>query len=234
MKRFIISIIIVAFSFMAVSSALAQNPDLNVPVPSGKTQTTKSPDLNVPVPNKSTQTPANVYRTYRTNTTVVKKYSMNGVDKDARAENNTQNDRIGKLEKNKANSDEVNASFSSIDDRFAAKDQVDARQDRELGYTFWAFIIIPSVLLVMALLYFIFGGRNNNVHVIGGGYVPAYVPQAQPVVQPMPYYQPVPAAQPMHAANQQPSVNVPISIAVEPIQIDLRPSLRGAPPAPAQ
>ena len=229
-------------SFMAVSSALAQNPDLNVPVPSGKTQTTKSPDLNVPIPNKSAQSSANVYKTYRTNTTVVKKYSMNGVDKDARAMNDKQNGRLDNLEKaidGKANSSDVEAGFKSVDDRFAAKDQVDARQDRELGYTFWAFIIIPVVFLVLALLYFMFGGNNNNVQVNGGGHAPAYVPQAQPAVQPIPYYQPIPAqpipaAQPVPAANQQPSVNVPINIAVEPIQIDLRPSLRGTPPAPAQ
>ncbi len=239
MKKIIISFVfVIAISFMAVSSALAQNPDLNVPVPSGKTQTTKSPDLNVPVPNKSAQSSANVYRTYR-NTTVVKKYSMNGVDKDAREENKTQNGRLDKLEKDKANSSDVEAGLKSVDDRFAAKDQVDARQDRELGYTFWAFIIIPVAFLILALLYFMFGGNNNNVQVNGGGHAPAYVPQAPPAVQPIPYYQPIPAqpipaAQPVPAVNQQPSVNVPITIAVEPIQIDLRPSLRGTPPAPAQ
>lgn len=164
---------------------------------------------------------------------------MNGVDKDAREVNVAQDIRIKKLEDGKANSSDVEAGFKSVDDRFAAKDQVDARQDRELGYTFWAFIIIPVVFLVLALLYFMFGGNNNNVQVNGGGHAPAYVPQTQPAVQPIPYYQPIPAqpipaAQPVPAANQQPSVNVPINIAVEPIQIDLRPSLRGTPPAPAQ
>ncbi len=248
MKRFIISIIfVVAMSFGFASSASAQ---LNVPVPSDKTPaTTKSPDINVPVPNKSSvnRSSANVYRTYR-NTTVVKKY-MNGTDKDARAKNVTQDGRLDNLEsemKGKANSNDVEAGFKSVDDRFAVKDQVDARQDRELGYTFWAFIIIPFSLLILALLYFVFGGRNNNVMVNGGGHAPAYVPQAQPAVQPMPYYQPVPA-QPIPAAQPVPQPAVPNQMQIitpinirthtQPfnVDIDLNPTIRGGQSAaPAQ
>lgn len=209
--------IIAVFSLVVIACVVfvcSVSAQINVPVPpTGKDVTAgKSSMINVPVPSsgKSGGSVTNVYKRY----TVVRK--MNGVDSQARRDIAGLKAEVSELKNSKADKSAVEAGFKATDDRFTVVDQVNNRQDRELNYIYWALLVIPFIILLLALLYFLFGGRNN---VVGGAPV-VYVPQAVPAALPVPEAPPLPAPNPA-------SVNVPVSITVQPIEIDLSPTLRG-------